>query len=121
MDANFCWYLMLEPDAVNVTNSRWGLSYTPHAIKGMKEPEKYTAEIKQLFDTAFEEDKEMVARVQDGANFAAAEPGHLHSSLEVYVDEFRQYIDRMLETEPVEATAGRSRSEELARQWATRV
>ncbi len=123
IDANFCWYLMLEPDAINRTNSRWGLAYTPHAIKGMTEPEKYTAEIKKLFDTAFEEDKEMVARVQEGANFGAPEPGYLHSSLEVYVDEFRQYLDRMLEAKPAEASAvtGETRSKARAKAWVARV
>ena len=63
----------------------------------------------------------MVARVQEGANFAAPEPGYLHSSLEVYVDEFRQYIDRMLEAKPAETPEGLTRSQELALQWSARV
>jgi choline monooxygenase len=37
-----------------------------------------------------------VAAVQQGVQFGAAEPGFLHSTLEIYVDEFRQYLDRML-------------------------
>ena len=96
MDANFLWWIMLEPTAIDRTNFRWGLSFTPHAIKGMKDADAYTEATRKIFETAIVEDKEMVGRVQEGAAFGAQERGYLHSSLEIYVDEFRQYVDRML-------------------------
>ena len=42
------------------------------------------------------EDKKVVSAVQEGVGFGAQEPGYLHASLEIYVDEFRRYLDRML-------------------------
>jgi phenylpropionate dioxygenase-like ring-hydroxylating dioxygenase large terminal subunit len=100
MDANFLWWIMLEPHGIDRTNFRWGLSFTPHALNGMNDPDTYTESIRELFDTAIVEDKAMVARVQEGSAFGAQERGYLHSTLEIYVDEFRQYVDRMLASRP---------------------
>ena len=55
-----------------------------------------TEERRAAYEALSEEDKEIVARVQDGASFGSSEPGYLHSALEVYVKEFRLYLDRML-------------------------
>ncbi len=96
IDPNFVWWMQLEPQAVDRTNGRWGLSYSPLAMKGMKEPDAYAEKILEVIGIATKEDKEVVARVQEGVAFGASEPGYLHGSLEIYVDEFRQYLDRML-------------------------
>jgi choline monooxygenase len=96
IDANFVWWMMLEPGAVDRTNGRWGLSFSPKAMKGMKDPDAYAEKIREVIHTATIEDKKVVAAVQKGVAFGAEEPGFLHSTLEIYVDEFRQYLDRML-------------------------
>ncbi len=96
IDANFVWWMMLEPQAVDRTNGRWGLSFTPHAMRKMKDPAAFADNIREVIRTATAEDKRVVAVVQQGAGFGATEPGFLHSTLEIYVDEFRQYLDRML-------------------------
>ncbi len=96
IDANFVWWMMLEPQAVDRTNGRWGLSFTPHAMRKMKDPAAFADNIREVIRTATAEDKRVVAAVQQGVGFGAAEPGFLHSTLEIYVDEFRQYLDRML-------------------------
>lgn len=96
IDANFVWWMMLEPQAVDRTNGRWGLSFTPHAMRKMKDPEAFAEKIRQTIAIATTEDKLVVSRVQQGAAFGAAEPGYLHGTLEIYVDEFRQYLNRML-------------------------
>jgi len=61
-----------------------------------KDPEAFAEKIREVIHTATMEDKKVVAAVQQGVGFGAEEPGFLHSSLEIYVDEFRQYLDRML-------------------------
>jgi hypothetical protein len=88
--------MMLEPQAVDRTNGRWGLSFTPHAMRKMKDPAAFADNIREVIRTATAEDKRVVAAVQQGVGFGATEPGFLHSTLEIYVDEFRQYLDRML-------------------------
>jgi phenylpropionate dioxygenase-like ring-hydroxylating dioxygenase large terminal subunit len=113
MDANFLWWIMLEPTAIDRTNFRWGLSFTQHALRGMKDAKAYTESIRKHFEVAIVEDKEMVARVQDGSAFGAEERGYLHSTLEIYVDEFRQYVDRMLAPRPGLTGAGPSEEQAL--------
>jgi phenylpropionate dioxygenase-like ring-hydroxylating dioxygenase large terminal subunit len=95
IDANFVWWMMLEPMAIDRTNGRWGCSYSPKAMAGMKDPEKYVAAINETVRIANEEDKAVTARVQQGVAFGAREQGFLHSRLEIYVDEFRRYVERM--------------------------
>ena len=96
IDPNFVWWMMLEPQAVDRTNARWGLSFSPLAMRGMQDPDGYAETIRETIAVATEEDKEIVARVQDGAGYGASEPGYLHSALEIYVNEWRRYLDRML-------------------------
>ncbi len=96
VDPNFVWWMMLEPEATDRTNSRWGLSFSKQAMQGMKDPDGYAETVRETIAIATEEDKEIVARVQDGACFGASEPGYLHSALEAYVKEFRLYLDRMM-------------------------
>jgi hypothetical protein len=79
----------------------------------MKDAKAYTESIRKLFEVAIVEDKEMVARVQDGSAFGAEERGYLHSTLEIYVDEFRQYVDRMLAPRPGLTGAGPSEEQAL--------
>ena len=86
----------LEPIAPGRSNARWGLSFSPHALKGMADPEGYVAAIKRTIEIATVEDKEMVARCQEGAAFGSEEPGYLHDWLEVYVHEFRRYVERQV-------------------------
>ncbi|MEM8852551.1 MAG: aromatic ring-hydroxylating dioxygenase subunit alpha [Pseudomonadota bacterium] len=95
IDPNFMWWISLEPNGPGATSARWGLAFSPHAMKGMADPDAYVAAIEHTIRTATDEDKEMVARVQEGSAYASDEPGYLHDWLEVYVHEFRQYIDRM--------------------------
>jgi choline monooxygenase len=96
IDANFVWWMALEPQAVDRTNGRWGLSFTQHAMTKMKDPTAFTEKIREVIHTATVEDKRVVSAVQQGVQFGAAEPGFLHGTLEIYVDEFRKYLDRML-------------------------
>jgi phenylpropionate dioxygenase-like ring-hydroxylating dioxygenase large terminal subunit len=96
IDANFVWWMMLEPSAVDRTNGRWGLSFSPRAMAGMAEPDAFAEKIREVIHTATMEDKKVVAAVQKGVAFGAEEPGFLHARLEIYVDEFRSYLDRML-------------------------
>ncbi|MFZ5675582.1 MAG: aromatic ring-hydroxylating oxygenase subunit alpha [Pseudomonadota bacterium] len=96
IDANFVWWMTLEPQSVDRTNGRWGLSFTPKAMKGMKDPDGFAKKVREVIHTATMEDKRVVARVQQGVQFNAPEPGYLHSTLEIYVDEFRHYLDRMM-------------------------
>ena len=65
-------------------------------MKGMTDPDAFAEKIRQVIHTATIEDKKVVAAVQEGVAFNDPEPGYLHSTLEIYVDEFRQYLDRML-------------------------
>lgn len=95
-DANFMWWIALEPLSADSTNARWGLSFSPEAMEGMADPEAYVAAITRTIEIAIEEDKEMVGRVQDGARFASREPGYLHDWLEVYVHEFQAHVARTL-------------------------
>lgn len=96
IDANFVWWMALEPQAVDRTNGRWGLSFTPKAMSRMKDPDAFAEKIREVIHIATLEDKLVVAAVQKGVQFNAPEPGYLHSTLEIYVDEFRQYLDRMM-------------------------
>ena len=96
IDANFVWWMMLEPQALDRTNGRWGLSFSPKAMRNMKDPAGYAEKIREVIRIATDEDKRVVAAVQKGAAFGAAEPGYLHGTLEIYVDEFRKYLDIML-------------------------
>ncbi|MBJ3776262.1 aromatic ring-hydroxylating oxygenase subunit alpha [Acuticoccus mangrovi] len=93
VDPNFMWWIALEPMAPGRTNARWGLSFSPHAMAGMEDPEAYVEAIRQTIVVATAEDKEMVGRVQEGAAFGSSERGYLHDWMEVYLAEFRQYID----------------------------
>jgi hypothetical protein len=65
-------------------------------MQNMKDPDAYAETIRNVIRIATDEDKEIVARVQDGAGFGAEQFGYLHSSLEIYVDEFRRYVERMM-------------------------
>lgn len=96
VDANFMWWIALEPLSPDSSNARWGLSFSPEAMAAMDDPDAYVAAIRRTIETAIEEDKEMVGRVQDGARFASREPGYLHDWLEVYVHEFQGYVARTL-------------------------
>ncbi len=96
IDANFVWWMMLEPQSLDRTNGRWGLAFSPQAMAKMKDPDGYAEGVRKLVRIATDEDKVVVARVQEGVGFGAEEAGFLHSSLEIYVDEFRRYLDRML-------------------------
>ncbi|MEM6848547.1 MAG: aromatic ring-hydroxylating dioxygenase subunit alpha [Pseudomonadota bacterium] len=92
IDANFMWWMALEPKAANKTNARWGLSFAPETMAGEADPQAFIADVTKIIEIATEEDKDMVERAQDGANFASAEPGYLHDWLEVYVHEFQAYV-----------------------------
>ena len=96
IDPNFIWWMTVEPQAVDRTNGRWGLAFSPEAMRGMRNPKAFRETIRRTIHTATEEDKLVVARVQEGVAAGSPEPGYLHGSLEIYVDEFRQYLDRML-------------------------
>lgn len=96
VDANFMWWMALEPIAPGRSNARWGLSFSPHALAGMADPDGFVAAIKRTIEIATVEDKEMVARCQEGAAFGSEEPGYLHDWLEVYVHEFRRYVERQV-------------------------
>ena len=96
IDANFLWWMVLEPQTTTRTNGRWGVSFTPHAMRSMKDADAFAAKTMEVVRTATVEDKRVVAAVQEGLTFAIAEPGYLHATLEIYVDEFRKYLDRML-------------------------
>ena len=98
LDPNFIWWIALEPRDVGVTNARWGLSYSPHAMKNMADPDAFVAAIRKIIEIATEEDKEMVQRVQEGSAFGSKNPGLLHAPLEIYLKEYKQYIERMLHT-----------------------
>ncbi|MEM9205356.1 MAG: aromatic ring-hydroxylating dioxygenase subunit alpha [Pseudomonadota bacterium] len=96
IDGNFMWWIALEPRGVDRTNARWGLSFSKAAMEGMEDPDGFVEAVRQIILTATAEDKAMVKRVQEGAAYASPEPGYLHDWLEVYVDEFKQYVERML-------------------------
>jgi hypothetical protein len=88
--------MVLEPQTTTRTNGRWGVSFTPHAMRNMKDADTFAAKTMDVIRTATIEDKRVVAAVQEGLTFATDEPGYLHATLEIYVDEFRKYLDRML-------------------------
>ena len=96
LDPNFAWWIALEPRAVGITNARWGLCYSPHAMQGMANPDGFAEAIRQTIVTATEEDKEMVGRVQHGAGYGSSKPGLLHAPLEIYLKEYKEYVERML-------------------------
>ncbi|MEM1255092.1 MAG: aromatic ring-hydroxylating dioxygenase subunit alpha [Cyanobacteria bacterium P01_H01_bin.21] len=95
VDPNFVWWMALEPTSVDQTNARWGLSFSHHAMKTMPEPEKFVDEIINVIEIATAEDKEMVERMQAGANFGSDKAGLLHAPLEVYIKEFDDYVMRL--------------------------
>ena len=97
VDANFMWWMALEPVTADRSNARWGLSFAPETMAGLADPEGFVAEVRRIIEIATEEDKEMVERCQQGSRFASTEPGYLHDWLEVYVHEFQAYIARMVE------------------------
>lgn len=96
VDPNFLWWMMLEPLGIDRTNARWGLAFSPDAMRGMADAEGFVEKIREVIRIATDEDKEVVARVQDGVGFATEERGYLHNRLEIYVDEFRQYVERTM-------------------------
>ena len=95
IDPNFVWWMALEPKSVDQTNARWGLSFSHHAMQTMAEPEKFVEEIVNVIKVATTEDKEMVERMQTGANFGSEKTGLLHAPLEVYIKEFDDYVTRL--------------------------
>ena len=95
VDPNFVWWMALEPKAVDQTNARWGLSFSHHAMTTMAEPEKFVEEIVNVIEIATAEDKEMVERMQAGANFGSEKAGLLHAPLELYIKEFDDYVMRL--------------------------
>jgi len=92
MDANFIWWMALEPLGVGRTNARWGLSYAPGAMKGMADPDAFCNTIREVIETATEEDKEMVERIQIGSQFTTETTGLLHAPLELNIKEFNDYL-----------------------------
>ena len=95
VDPNFVWWMALEPKSVDQTNARWGLSFSHHAMKTMPDPEKFVKEIINVIEIATTEDKEMVERMQTGANFGSDKAGLLHAPLEVHIKEFDDYVMRL--------------------------
>ncbi len=93
VDPNFMWWMALEPIAAGRTNARWGLSFSPAAMGGMADAEGFVRTIVKTIEIATAEDKEMVGRCQEGAAFGSPERGYLHDWLEVYIDEFRRYVE----------------------------
>lgn len=69
VDANFMWWMALEPVTAERTQARWGLSFAPEAMAEMADAEDFVARIRRTIEIATVEDKEMVARAQDGAGF----------------------------------------------------
>lgn len=99
IDPNFVWWMALEPVAENKTNSRWGVSFSPDAMKGIPNPEKFIQDTVDLLVTATSEDKEMVERMQSGAKFGSAKAGILHAPLELPIKEFDDYVQRQMRAE----------------------
>lgn len=97
VEPNFVWWMALEPIAVNQTNTRWGISFSPHTMKEMPQPELFIENVIETVKTATAEDKEMVEKMQLGARFNADQPGLLHASLEINIKEFDDYTKRMLD------------------------
>ena len=91
VDANFVWWMALEPLGVGRCNARWGLSYAPGTM-AQAEAKTFCDEVRRIIEIATEEDKEMVARVQSGAAFATPDPGVLHAPLELNIKEFNNYL-----------------------------
>ncbi|MEO1444815.1 MAG: aromatic ring-hydroxylating dioxygenase subunit alpha [Cyanobacteria bacterium J06635_11] len=94
IEPNFVWWMALEPKSANQTNARWGVSFSHHAMKKMPEPEAYVKEIVDVIQIATAEDKEMVERMQTGANFNSDSAGLLHAPLEMPIKEFDDYVMR---------------------------
>ena len=92
IDANFMWWMALEPIAPDRSNARWGVSFAPETMAGTDDPDAFVAAIRNTIEIAIVEDKEMVARCQKGAAFASSEPGYLHDWLEIYVHEFQNHV-----------------------------
>ncbi|MEL6816478.1 MAG: aromatic ring-hydroxylating dioxygenase subunit alpha [Cyanobacteria bacterium J06560_2] len=96
IEPNFVWWMVLEPKAVDQTNARWGVSFSHHAMKKMPDPDAYVQEIVDIIKIATAEDKEMVERMQTGANFNSEQAGLLHAPLEVHIKEFDDYVSGQL-------------------------
>jgi hypothetical protein len=88
--------MALEPVAQDQTNSRWGVSFSPDAMKQLADPEQFIRDTVELLVTATSEDKEMVERMQAGSRFGAAKAGVLHAPLEIHIKEFDDYIQRQM-------------------------
>lgn len=99
LDANFVWWMAVEPLGTGRTNARWGLSYSPETMTGHADAAAFCDEIRKVIETATEEDKEMVERVQSGAGFGAKSPSLLHAPLEVNIKEFNDYLSRKIAEE----------------------
>ncbi|MAC80583.1 MAG: hypothetical protein CML66_21245 [Rhodobacteraceae bacterium] len=91
LDPNFVWWMSLEPLGPGRTNARWGLSFAPGRM-AQEDAESFLEQISEVIIIATSEDKEMVARVQQGAAFAASTPGLLHAPLELNIREFNTYL-----------------------------
>jgi phenylpropionate dioxygenase-like ring-hydroxylating dioxygenase large terminal subunit len=96
IEPNFVWWMALEPVAQDQTNSRWGVSFSPDAMKQLADPEQFIRDTVELLVTATSEDKEMVERMQAGSRFGAAKAGVLHAPLEIHIKEFDDYIQRQM-------------------------
>ncbi|MEM7685176.1 MAG: aromatic ring-hydroxylating dioxygenase subunit alpha [Pseudomonadota bacterium] len=96
VDANFVWWMALEPLGVGRTNARWGLSYAPETMAGHADAEAFCTAIREVIETATEEDKEMVERVQNGAAYGSHTTGLLHAPLEMNIREFNDYLARKI-------------------------
>ena len=92
LDANFVWWMALEPLGPGRANARWGLSFAPETMAGEADAQAFVDTIRTVIETATEEDKEMVERVQSGAAFGSRTPGLLHAPLEVNIKEFNAYL-----------------------------
>lgn len=100
IEPNFVWWMALEPKAADQTNARWGVSFSHHAMQKMPDPEAYVKETVDVIQIATAEDKEMVERMQTGANFNSKTAGILHAPLEMPIKEFDDYVTQQLRFTP---------------------
>lgn len=96
VDANFVWWMALEPNGIAQTNARWGLSFAPQTIAEAPDADAFCDKIRKVIETATIEDKEMVERVQKGAGFGTQTPGFLHAPLELNIKEFNTYLAKKI-------------------------
>lgn len=96
VEPNFVWWMALEPIAVDQTNTRWGVSFSPYAIERMPDIDLFIEKAIETVKIATAEDKEMVEKMQLGSRFNADRVGVLHASLEINIKEFDDYVHRML-------------------------